>query len=612
MKKKSYQKFVNATLVTALAASAVAVAAPTAEAAKSFPDVKKGEYYYDAVMELSERGVIKGFPDGTFKPNQSVTRGQAAKIIAGVLGLDTKNVKNPGFKDVSVSNEYFGAIAALENAGIISGYPDGTYRPTAPVQRNHMAKIIVNAFDLKASSNATTPFTDVLKEYEGYITALYENKVTTGRTPTKFDGLSNVTRGQLSAFVVRAENVLPKNATEALEKALADAEKIKKSDYTETSYKVLESAVDAAKKLDKNATDQQKLSAAVAINNAIKNLVKKEDEGKVTVVTASTSIAILADDVPIKIGVNEYTANIATAGTDEEKELVITFNKKVPNFDDVKGFEFKVSDYDFTAIKVDDEWDVALKQALELEGKSVITPVVKEDIENVMKKGIGLIGLKLDTADLSVLSADQVQKFKKENKNNVHEIIVGKNEVYDAQVTFQNKSLLGTVNFVFALYKANEDGEFEKIDSMKGKSTSVLGGGGAPSVFEISNLGEGHYIGVIEVDSSLALIDAFEYNLINQKVKDYSKAILSGNLSEIKGQAFSGQGTILEVNGKEITKENTVIQGQQGTLTISPNGKYTYEPKQSAKVGEKEVFTYEIGFDGLKSVEGKITITIEK
>src|SRR5690606_24359008 len=186
MKKKSYQKFVNATLVTALAASAVAVAAPTAEAAKSFPDVKKGEYYYDAVMELSERGVIKGFPDGTFKPNQSVTRGQAAKIIAGVLGLDTKNVKNPSFKDVSTSNEYYGAIAALQNAGIINGYPDGTYKPAAPIERNHMAKIIANAFELTPSTKGKAPFTDMYKDYQEHITALYEYGVTTGRTSTTF------------------------------------------------------------------------------------------------------------------------------------------------------------------------------------------------------------------------------------------------------------------------------------------------------------------------------------------------------------------------------------------------------------------------------------------
>ena len=172
-----------------------------------FPDVKSTDYFYEAVKSLTERGIISGFPDGTFKPGKSVTRAQAAKILAGVLGLDTKNVKNPGFKDVGTSNEYYGAIAALANAGVISGYPDKTFKPNEPIQRNHMAKIIARAFQLEASSKTKLPFKDVSKDYEKYIKALYEYNITTGTTPDTFGGNANVNRGQLAEFVVRAENV---------------------------------------------------------------------------------------------------------------------------------------------------------------------------------------------------------------------------------------------------------------------------------------------------------------------------------------------------------------------------------------------------------------------
>ena len=70
-----------------------------------------------------------------------------------------------------------------------------------------MAKIIANAFDLEPTSGAKNPFTDVHGNYVGYVTALYENGVTTGRTATTFGGNANVTRGQLATFVIRAENV---------------------------------------------------------------------------------------------------------------------------------------------------------------------------------------------------------------------------------------------------------------------------------------------------------------------------------------------------------------------------------------------------------------------
>ena len=201
--KRNKKKYVKSTIVSALVVSAVAPMAT--QASSQFSDVKASEYYYDAVLQLAERGIINGFNDGTFKPNESVTRGQAAKIIAGILELDTKNVTNPNFKDVSKSNPYYGAIAALANAGIINGYEDSTFRPNAAVQRNHMAKIISLAFNLTIPEGFKNPFTDVKGEYKQYVTALYAAGVTTGRTATTFDGISNVTRGQLATFVIRAE-----------------------------------------------------------------------------------------------------------------------------------------------------------------------------------------------------------------------------------------------------------------------------------------------------------------------------------------------------------------------------------------------------------------------
>lgn len=199
------KKYFNATLAAALAASGVAVVAPAAVEA-SFKDLKTTDYFYNDILNLQQRGVIQGFADGTFRPNAEVTRGQAAKILAGALGLDTVNVTDPGFKDIPKTHQYYGAIAALANAGIISGYEDKTFRQGEPILRNHMAKMIANGFKL-VTLEGTAPFSDVRKDYAQYIAALYDNKVTTGKTATTFAGASNVTRGQLATFVVRAENV---------------------------------------------------------------------------------------------------------------------------------------------------------------------------------------------------------------------------------------------------------------------------------------------------------------------------------------------------------------------------------------------------------------------
>ncbi|WP_338652175.1 S-layer homology domain-containing protein [Lysinibacillus sp. Y5S-8] len=206
MRKWGKSKYLKAITAMALTASAVVVA-PIASEASSFKDVQRTHPFYDEVKNLNDRGIINGFQDGTFKPEQNITRGQAAKIIAGVLGLNTSNVSNPNFKDIPTNHVYFGAIAALKQKGIINGYEDGTFRQDEFIQRNHVAKIVANAFNLKASNTNSLPFTDVRADYKEAIAALYENNVTTGKTATLFDGSSNVTRGQLAAFITRSEAV---------------------------------------------------------------------------------------------------------------------------------------------------------------------------------------------------------------------------------------------------------------------------------------------------------------------------------------------------------------------------------------------------------------------
>lgn len=205
MKKHSYKKLFNVAITTTLAAGAVVAVAPQTEAAINFKDVKETNTHYANIMNLAERGIIKGYEDGTFRPGDSIKRGNAAHIIAEIIGLDTTNVKNPNFKDISTKNSNYGAIAALANAGIINGFEDGTYRANDQLTRGQMAKIIANAFKLTSNGEAL-PFTDVQNsQYKENIAALYSNNVTTGVTATLFDAKSNVTRGQLSSFVVRAE-----------------------------------------------------------------------------------------------------------------------------------------------------------------------------------------------------------------------------------------------------------------------------------------------------------------------------------------------------------------------------------------------------------------------
>ena len=112
-----------------------------------YKDIKPGDNYYKAVENLlDQKAVSRTLP--TFKPNDQVTRGQAASIIVKVLGLDIENVKDPGFKDVPKSNQFYKYIAALANEGIVGGKGDGTFGINQPLTRGQMSSILVDGFDL--------------------------------------------------------------------------------------------------------------------------------------------------------------------------------------------------------------------------------------------------------------------------------------------------------------------------------------------------------------------------------------------------------------------------------------------------------------------------------
>lgn len=203
------KKYIAAALSTVVAASVAAPAAANVQAA-GFHDVAAGAFYYDAVTKLAGKGIINGFADKTFRPNQDVTRGQTAQILAGVLGLNGENVPDPGFNDVKANNPFYKAIAALYNAGIINGVTKETFQPNKPITRAEMSRMLTTAFELTENTTAASSFMDVPldKWYAGCVGALVEKGITFGKSATTFAPNEKVTRGQIASFIYRAQQNL--------------------------------------------------------------------------------------------------------------------------------------------------------------------------------------------------------------------------------------------------------------------------------------------------------------------------------------------------------------------------------------------------------------------
>jgi len=220
------RKIYVAAISVAVVLGVIVVEPVTTDAAgTSFTDVKPTLDHYNPIMNLFERGIVRGYSDGTYRPDNNLTRGQASKILALALKLDTKNVKNPGFKDVDKTNGFYKYIAALENAGLISGFEDNTFKPNVFMTRAHMAKAIDVGFKLESKSTVN-PFKDVSNSawYVNHVKALVSNKVTKGKSATTFDPNSSITRAQMASFVVRTENI--KVASNPTEKARAEIRKV--------------------------------------------------------------------------------------------------------------------------------------------------------------------------------------------------------------------------------------------------------------------------------------------------------------------------------------------------------------------------------------------------
>ncbi|OOP65873.1 hypothetical protein BWZ43_23945, partial [Heyndrickxia oleronia] len=138
MAKKSRKVFAT-TATAALVASAVA---PIASSAAGFSDVTKPEYK-TAIDALAEAGILNGYENGTFKPENKVTRGEVAKVITLIRHLED-GTKTP-FTDVKAGNWATPYIQTAYANGLIKGVTASKFDPSAPIKRGDLAILLHRA-----------------------------------------------------------------------------------------------------------------------------------------------------------------------------------------------------------------------------------------------------------------------------------------------------------------------------------------------------------------------------------------------------------------------------------------------------------------------------------
>lgn len=190
-----------------------------------FSDVLPTSSAYQAIMYLRERGMLKGYTDGTFKPNQQVDRAAAVKmILAGrVTDADVAALHNPGFQDISVDAWYGGYTAKAVELGIIDGPSKvPVFNGSRPVVLAEFLKMLFLAqgMDSKSYSEIQLPLSTDVSDATAWYYPYIRLSLATALLQIDEQGLlhpdKKLTRGDVAVFVYHLLMYKERRRTQAL------------------------------------------------------------------------------------------------------------------------------------------------------------------------------------------------------------------------------------------------------------------------------------------------------------------------------------------------------------------------------------------------------------
>ncbi|MFD2114273.1 S-layer homology domain-containing protein [Paenibacillus yanchengensis] len=159
----------------------------------------EGHWAEVSMKEAAQLGIVKGYADGSFKPNAIVTRAEFVVMLHNVLKPTSKGAAINFADNAKIGAWAYEAIAQAVQANIIKGYADGTLRPNVGVTRTEMAHIVANALKLTANSNEATSFADdklIPNWAKGSVRGMSELGIMQGKNGNKFDPNALATRAE--------------------------------------------------------------------------------------------------------------------------------------------------------------------------------------------------------------------------------------------------------------------------------------------------------------------------------------------------------------------------------------------------------------------------------
>jgi hypothetical protein len=184
-------------------------ATPNAGTVTPFSDLSPDHWAYSYIESLVGKGIINGYPDGSFRPQNTVTRAEFAKMIVLARGWPLLSILEASFSDVSTNYWGYQYIETAKFYGVITGYPDGSFRPAAKIKRSEIATIIVRAagFEINTTGNKFIDLSPSHWAY-GYILTAKNRQIVSGYPDGTFRPEGYTTRAEAAAMIERMLNAI--------------------------------------------------------------------------------------------------------------------------------------------------------------------------------------------------------------------------------------------------------------------------------------------------------------------------------------------------------------------------------------------------------------------
>lgn len=179
-----------------------------ANTASQFSDLNESHWAYEGIEKLVDAGIIAGYPDGTFKPEGNITRAELIKIVNLIYSYADKQ-ETANLYDIRPEDWFYDHVLIAQKAGYIIGFEDGTFRPADDITREQLCKIIDTVNGLMELPFDETPTDEVSAWAVEYVERVLSNRIMSLEEDGSFRATEKATRAEacdaLSKFLLPDE-----------------------------------------------------------------------------------------------------------------------------------------------------------------------------------------------------------------------------------------------------------------------------------------------------------------------------------------------------------------------------------------------------------------------